>query len=65
MFKEEYDIRKRRFDSYNAGESLFGLPNKQYPDLEKTAKELTLLDQLYTLYQRVNDTIGKWNEFPW
>jgi dynein heavy chain len=65
MFQEEYDIRKRRFDSYNSGETLFGLPNKQYPELIKTEKELQLLSQLYTLYQRVNDQIGKWKEFPW
>jgi dynein heavy chain len=65
MFQEEYDIRKRRFDSYNSGETLFGLPNKQYPELQKTEKDLTLLSQLYTLYQRVNDTIGKWKEYPW
>jgi dynein heavy chain len=65
MFREEFDIRNRRFESYNAGETLFGLPNKKYPDLEKASKELNLLDQLYSLYQKVNDQIGKWKEFSW
>ena len=27
MFSEEYQVRKRKFDSYKAGESLFGLPH--------------------------------------
>jgi len=38
MFSEEYSIRKRKFDSYNAGEGLFGLPNQNYPALSETAK---------------------------
>lgn len=64
-FSDEYSIRKRRFDSYNAGETLFGLPNKQYPELENTEKQLKLLEQLYSLYQKVNDTIARWRDFPW
>jgi len=27
MFSDEYSIRKRKFDSYFAGETLFGLPH--------------------------------------
>jgi hypothetical protein len=27
MFQEEYLIRERKFNSYNGGEKLFGLPN--------------------------------------
>jgi len=27
MFADEYSIRKRKFDSYHAGEKLFGLPH--------------------------------------
>ena len=27
MFSDEYSVRKRRYDSYNAGETLFGLPH--------------------------------------
>lgn len=36
MFSDEYSIRKRRYDSYHAGEILFGLPNKEYPELTTT-----------------------------
>jgi dynein heavy chain len=28
MFSDEYSIRKRKFDSYYAGETLFGLPHQ-------------------------------------
>lgn len=27
MFSDEYSVRKRKFDSYSAGEGLFGLPH--------------------------------------
>jgi len=27
MFSDEYSIRKRKFDTYSAGETLFGLPH--------------------------------------
>lgn len=55
MFNDEYSIRKRRYDSYHAGEILFGLPNKEYPELVTTEQQLGLLQQLYSLYQKVND----------
>jgi dynein heavy chain len=64
-FSDEYSIRKRRFDSYHSGENLFGLPNKDYPELDNTEKQLKLLEQLYSLYQKVNDTIARWKEFSW
>ena len=28
MFSDEYSIRKRKFDTYFAGETLFGLPHQ-------------------------------------
>lgn len=65
MFSDEYSIRKRKFDSYFAGETLFGLPHTQYPMLTKTASEIELLDKLYSLYSKVKDTIAKWREIPW
>ena len=65
MFSEEYSVRKRKFDSYFAGESLFGLPHQSYPALEDTRKEIELLYKLYLLYSRVKDTIGKWKDIEW
>lgn len=65
MFSDEYSVRKRKYDSYYAGETLFGLPHTQYPLLVKTASEIELLDKLYGLYSKVKDTIGKWREIAW
>jgi dynein heavy chain len=62
---EEYQIRERKFNSYNAGEVLFGLPHQSYPELDKTKKEIDLLDKLYSLYSKVKDTISKWKDVPW
>jgi len=42
-FKEEYSVRERNYEINHAGEELFGLPNQQYPELEKSKKELALL----------------------
>jgi len=65
MFSDEYSIRKRKYDSYHAGEILFGLPHVEYPLLVKSANEIELLDKLYSLYSKVKDTIAKWREIPW
>jgi dynein heavy chain len=65
MFSDEYSVRKRKYDSYYAGEILFGLPHTQYPLLTKTASEIELLDKLYSLYSKVKDTIAKWREIAW
>ena len=65
MFSDEYSVRKRKYDSYFAGETLFGLPHQSYPALEETRKEIELLDKLYSLYSKVKDTIGRWREVLW
>lgn len=65
LFRDEYSVRKRKFDSYFAGETLFGLPHQSYPALVKTESEISLLDKLYNLYSKVKDSIGKWNDVQW
>lgn len=65
MFSDEYSVRKRKYDSYYAGEKLFGLPHQSYPALEETKKEIELLDKLYNLYSKVKDTIAKWKDVQW
>ena len=45
IFSEEYQVRKQRYESYYAGETLFGLPHQTYHALEETAKEIELLEK--------------------
>ncbi len=40
-------VRKRKWDNYCSGEELFGLPVTVYEGLEKTEKEIAMLDRLY------------------
>lgn len=65
MYSEEYSIRKRKFDSFNAGETLFGLPHQSYPELVETQKQIELLEKLYNLYSKVKETISKWKDIAW
>lgn len=52
-FKEDLAVRERKMEMYKAGEDLFALQQSQYPELIKTRKEVSLLDQLYSLYVEV------------
>ena len=45
---EVFQVRKHKWDNYSSGEELFGLPVTKYPELEKTEKEVAMLDRLYT-----------------
>jgi dynein heavy chain len=65
IFNEEYQVRRRKFDQYYSGETLFGLPHQAYPALEDTKREIELLDKLYKLYSAVIETIGKWKDLLW
>ena len=64
-FGEQYGVTRKKYDSFYAGETLFGLPHQVYPALEVTKNEIELLDQLYKLYEKVLETIGKWKEVHW
>jgi dynein heavy chain len=58
MFAEEFNVRHRKFLSYNEGETLFGLPHQQYESLVKIDNEIKRLDKLYGLYTRVNTVMA-------
>ena len=47
-FQREFDKREKLYTTYSQGESLFGLPVTEFPELWKTKKELDLLDRLYS-----------------
>eukprot|EP00462_Mataza_sp_D1_P017376 CAMPEP_0175163132 /NCGR_PEP_ID=MMETSP0087-20121206/25561_1 /TAXON_ID=136419 /ORGANISM="Unknown Unknown, Strain D1" /LENGTH=4572 /DNA_ID=CAMNT_0016451765 /DNA_START=103 /DNA_END=13822 /DNA_ORIENTATION=+ len=64
-YKREFETLYRKFELYNGGEKLFGLPEMKYESLEQTKKELKLLDQLYSLYQGVITTVDEYKSINW
>ena len=64
-FKDEYEFRDRKFKMCQIGEQLFAMPETKYPDLTKIKKDLSLLTQLYDLYDAVLRTAKDWNEILW
>ena len=64
-FKEELSIRERKYELYRGGEEMFALSQQEYPDLERTKKEITMAAKLFDLYVDVIRTINKWKQMPW
>jgi dynein heavy chain len=64
-FQQLFDVRKRKWTNYSSGEELFGLTVTEYPELEKTEKEIQMLDRLYSLFVTVITTINSYGEFFW
>lgn len=64
-FKEELKIRERKFELYKGGEEIFAFEHKEYPDLERTKKEIKIASQLFDLYVDVIHTIKEWKLMPW
>ena len=64
-FKRTYEDKKRRWEEYQAGESLFGLPVTDYPELTKTKKEIDMLEKVYGLYIEVTSTVVDYKEMLW
>ena len=60
-----FDDLWRRYNTYSAGEQLFGLPVSDYPTLMKTRKELNLLQKLYGLYNDVIDRVNGYYDILW
>ncbi len=50
-FQSEFETLHHTHEVYRGGEKLFGLPESLYPELVKTKKELSDLDNLYRLYR--------------
>ncbi|XP_077985364.1 dynein axonemal heavy chain 8-like [Glandiceps talaboti] len=65
MFQSRFDELWRKFNTYSAGEQLFGLPVTDYPFIAKTKKELNLLQKLYGLYNAVIDGINGYADILW
>lgn len=65
MFQNRFEDLWRRFEMYQTGEKLFGLPVTDYPILHQRKKEFNLLSKLYSLYLIVLKTIDGYQEIPW
>jgi len=63
--EREFGDFDRKYASYNAGETLFGMPVTNLDAVTKTRKELKLLKQLYGLYETVDNTMSEYNEILW
>ena len=64
-FKSDFSVKKVKWEKYTQGEILFGLPVTQYPELEKTEKEIAGLDKLYSLYVMVVKTFEEYEKCLW
>jgi len=65
IFQARFDELWRKYQTYNGGEELFGLPVTQYPDLQRIRKELNLLQKLYSLYNIVLENVNGYYDIPW
>ncbi len=65
LFQARFDDLWGKYETYSGGELLFGLPIREYPDLQNTKKELALLQKLYQLYNAVLDTVGGYYNIAW
>ena len=64
-FQQLFELRKRKWDNFSTGESLFGMPVTSYPELEKTEREIVLLDRLYALHLSVLSACQGFAEVHW
>uniref|UniRef100_A0AAZ3S0U6 AAA+ ATPase domain-containing protein n=1 Tax=Oncorhynchus tshawytscha TaxID=74940 RepID=A0AAZ3S0U6_ONCTS len=64
-FQARFDDLWRKFITYSSGEQLFGLPVTDYEALQKTRKELSLLQKLYGLYDTVMAKISGYYDILW
>ena len=65
LFQSRVENLYKKYETYHGGEELFGLPVTDYPQLEKLKKDLNLLQRLYSLYNRVLDTVASYFDIPW
>ncbi|CAF4389575.1 unnamed protein product, partial [Adineta steineri] len=55
----------KKYETYHGGEQLFAIPVTDYPQLDKIKKDLTLLQRLYSLYNKVLDTVAGYFDIAW
>jgi dynein heavy chain len=65
LFQSRVENLYKKYETYHGGEQLFGLPVTEYPQLEKIKKDLSLLQRLYSLYNKVLDTVASYFDIAW
>ncbi|UJR23298.1 hypothetical protein I4U23_026313 [Adineta vaga] len=65
LFQSRVENLYKKYETYHGGEQLFALPVTEYPHLEKIRKDLSLLQRLYGLYNRVLDTVAGYFDIAW
>lgn len=65
LFHSRVENMYKRYETYHGGEELFGLPVTEYKQLEKIRRDLHLLQRLYSLYNRVLDTVAGYFDIAW
>ena len=65
VFQSQFDTLFRKYQTYTAGEVMFGLAVTEYPQLFEVGKELSLLQKLYGLYNDVVDTVSSYYDVLW
>lgn len=63
--EREFADLDRKYNLYNSGETLFGMPVTDLDEMTKTRKELKLLKQLYGLYENVEIAVTDYNDILW
>jgi dynein heavy chain len=64
-YKDELVVRERKLDMYRGGEELFALRPTRFNEVAKTRKEITLIDQLYSLYVDMEASFKVWAAYLW
>ena len=63
-YKSTFQEYQSTWNKYKDGIRLFGRPVKPISDLETTAEELELLDELYSLYVNVLESMNEFTSLP-
>ncbi|XP_061094941.1 dynein axonemal heavy chain 5 [Conger conger] len=64
-FQAQFDELWRKYITYSGGEELFGLTVKEYPDLQRIKRELSILSKLYNLYNSVIESVSGYYDIQW
>ncbi|CAF3729197.1 unnamed protein product [Adineta steineri] len=65
LFQSRVENLYKKYETYHGGEQLFAIPVTDYPQLDKIKKDLTLLQRLYSLYNKVLDTVAGYFDIAW